>query len=158
MGAWVVHFDGLYEPRYTDRGIATYGFQVRHDGEVLGEGKGLVTGPGGPLASANVAEFGALIQALAWVREHKRDACPLVVRGDNKLAIESTAGRWNLTSPKLLPLRDAARGLCEELGVVTLEKVSREENAEADRLSKEAYRELTAAHPEWRLGVHARSR
>ena len=158
MGAWILHFDGLYEPRYTDRGIATYGFQVTHDGQVVGEGKGLVTGPGGPLATANVAEFGALIQGLAWLRDHKVGGCPIVVRGDNRLAIETTAGRWKLSSETLIPLRDAARGLAAELRVSTFEKVTREENAEADRLSVEAYRELTAAHPEWELGIWSRSK
>ncbi|HWH08877.1 MAG TPA: ribonuclease HI family protein [Candidatus Thermoplasmatota archaeon] len=157
MPEWVLHFDGLYEPRYSDRGIATYGWQARHGDEVVAEDKGLVMGPGEG-ASANVAEFGALLHGLQWLAANKRDACPLVVRGDNKLAIETVAGRWNLSSARLLPLRDMARDLVARLGDVRLEKVGREENAEADRLSREAYHEAAAAHPEWGLGVHARSR
>lgn len=158
MGEWILHFDGLYEPRYTDRGIATYGFQVTHEGAVVGEGKGLVTGPGGPIANAAVAEFGALIQGLAWLRDNKQGGCPVVVRGDNRLAIETTAGRWKLSSETLLPLRDTARAIAAELGVTRFEKVSRAENAEADRLSVEAYRELTASHPEWGLGKWSKSK
>lgn len=159
MGDWVLHFDGLYEPRYSDRGIATYGFQVTHEDAVVAEDKGLVTGPGGPLATANVAEFGALIQGLAWLRDHRTEIgeCPIVVRGDNRLSIETTAGRWKLSSETLLPLRDAARALAGELGITRFEKVSREENAEADRLSREAYRELTDAHPEWGLGAWSKT-
>lgn len=174
MPEWVLHFDGLYEPRFSARGIATYGWQARHGARVVGKDKGLVLGPGEG-ASANVAEFGALLHGLQWLAANKRDGCPLVIRGDNKLAIETVAGRWNLTSARLLPLRDMARDLVAQLGGatageaedqaarplprgVTLEKVSREENAEADRLSREAYHEATAAHPEWGLGAHSRSR
>lgn len=54
-----------------------------------------------------------------------------------------------------MPLRDAARRLLVEIGPesVTLAKVPREQNAEADRLTREAYHEATAAHPEWALGA-----
>lgn len=153
---WVVWFDGLCEPRGSEGRLATYGFRAEHDGVVVGEGGGLVAGPGGPLATAHVAEFGALVQALAWARAHKRDDEPLVVRGDSRLAIETTAGRWDLASPTLLPLRDAAQALAREVGVARFEKVSREENAEADRLSREAYHALADAHPEWGLGRWAK--
>lgn len=160
MSEWLLRFDGLYEPRFTDRGIATYGFVAYRDGALVHEGRGLVLGPGS-IASANVAEFGAMIQALSWLRERGiRDGDALRVEGDSRLAIETVAGRWNLSSPVLLPLRDAARGLLAALGGGTLAKVSREQNAEADRLSREAYHEAAAAHPEWGLGrsAHRRAR
>ena len=157
MAEWVLHFDGLYEPRHSLRGIATYGWQARHGARVVAEDKGLVMGPDEG-ATAHVAEFGALLHGLQWLAAHKRDGCPLVLRGDSRLAIETVAGRWNLTSERLLPLRDLARDLVIQLGGAKLEKVSREDNAEADRLSREAYHEAAAAHPEWGLGVHARSR
>jgi ribonuclease HI len=151
LPGWTAHFDGLFEPRFTDRGIATYGFVVRHGSARAGEGKGFLAGPGAP-ASANFAEFGALMHALQWLEEHKRDEEPIVVRGDSRLVVETVAGRWKLSSPRLLPLRELARQKIAALGVpVTLEKVSREENAEADRLSREAYHEAKSAHPEWRL-------
>lgn len=152
MGEWVLHFDGLYEPRYRPDGVATYGFVVTHAGEVVHEEKGLVAPPG-PLASSNVAEFGALIQGLTWLRGRDLGGCPLVVRGDSRLVVETVAGRWKLSSEVLLPLRDLARRLVSEMsGDVTLEKVPRERNADADRLSREAYHELVREHPEWGLG------
>lgn len=157
MPEWVLHFDGLYEPRTRARGIATFGWQARHGERVVAEDKGLLLGPGEG-GSANVAEFGALLHGLQWLAESKRDGCPLVVRGDSRLAIETVAGRWNLTSERLLPLRDMARDLVRRLGGAQLEKVSREANAEADRLSREAYHEAAAAHPAWGLGIHAKSR
>lgn len=158
MPEWVLHFDGLYEPRFSARAIATFGWLARHGERVVAQEKGLLLGPGEG-GSANLAEFGALLHGLQWLAQNKRDDCALVVRGDNKLAIETVAGRWNLTSARLLPLRDTARGLLAQLsGPVRLEKVSREENADADQLSRDAYHEAAVAHPEWGLGTHARTR
>lgn len=155
---WVLHFDGLFEPRFQARGIATFGFVAWRDDERVGEGKGLLFGPGEG-ASANVAEFGALVHGLAFVRDVKRDEEPLWVRGDSRLVVETVAGRWSLSSERLLPLRDMARRLVGEIpGEKRFEKVSREENAEADRLSREAYHAAAAEHPEWGLGPFAKSR
>ena len=156
MADWILHFDGLYEPRYRKDGVATYGFVVSHGDEVVHEGKGVVVPPGA-LAGPNVAEYGALIEGLTWLRGRDLGGCPLHVRGDSRLVVETVAGRWKLSSEVLLPLRDLAMRLSAELGVASIEKVSREENAEADRLSREAYHEAVRAHPEWGLGA-ARAR
>lgn len=158
MAEWVLRFDGLYEPRYRSDGIATYGYVVWHGDEVVQADKGLLAGPHAG-ASANFAEFGALLHGLTWLREHGgTGGCPLRIEGDSRLVVETVAGRWKLSSEKLLPLRDLAFALVRELGGATLRKVSREVNAEPDRLSREAYHEAAAAHPEWGLGVHARGR
>lgn len=153
MPDWVLAFDGLYEPRSSGRGIATFGFVVRHgDGRVHAQ-SGLVAPPG-PLASANVAEFGALIEGLTWLRDRapsREPACALRVIGDSRLVIETVAGRWKLHGETLLPLRDLAQRLAQELGVASFEKVPRERNDEADKLSREAYHREAAAHPEWEL-------
>lgn len=99
MPPWTLRFDGLYEPRYGDRGIGTYGFVAYHGDEKVHAQKGLVA---------------AMIHALTWLAEGPRaPSCPVVVEGDN------------LTSARLLPLRDLARGLVERLGGATLTKISR---------------------------------
>lgn len=149
MPPWVLNFDGLFEPRYEPWGIATYGFIVRHGDAKVREGHGLVAGPGQG-GSANVAEFGALLAGLLSVAENDLGDCPVVVRGDNRLAVESVAGRWKLSSATLVPFRDRAQEIARGLGVpVTFEKVSREANAEADALSRLAYHEYKVAHPGW---------
>lgn len=155
--AWLLRFDGLYEPRYTDRGLATYGYVVERDGAQLHEGKGLLLGPGEG-GNANVAEFGAMIHGLTWIAERKTDETPLVVEGDSRLAIETVAGRWNLTSERLLPLRDWAQALLARIpGPKTFRKIGREANARPDALTREAYHEAADANPEWGLGIHKRS-
>jgi ribonuclease HI len=148
---WTLRFDGLYEPRYSRKGIATYGFVVERDGGTEHEERGLVSEPS-PIASAHVAEFGALIRGLEWLHARGPLDGPLTILGDSRLAIETVAGRWNLTSQTLLPLRNLARRLVADLGGATLRKVSRDENARADELSRTAYHEAVAAHPEWGLG------
>jgi len=154
---WLLRFDGLYEPRYTDHGIATYGIAIDHRGKRVHEGHGVVVGPGQG-GDANVAEFGALIHGLTWLVDNAAKQVRvegLAVEGDNRLAIETVAGRWDLHSAKLLPLRDRARDLVERLGGlqnVTLTKVSRAQNAEPDALTRLAYHEAKAQHPEWAAG------
>lgn len=157
MPAWLLRFDGLYEPRYTQRGIATYGFVAYHGARRRHDGHGVVVGPGEG-GNAAVAEFGALIHGLTWLAENEAGSvrdCGLAVEGDNRLVIETVAGRWNLHSEPLIPLRDRARDLVERLGGlanVSLTKVSRERNADADALTRLAYHEAKAEHPEWVLG------
>lgn len=160
MPRWLLRFDGLYEPRYTDHGIATYGITIDHGRKRMHEGHGVVVGPGQG-GNANVAEFGALLHGLTWLADNARDAvlaCGLDVEGDNRLAIETVAGRWKLHGD-LVPLRDRARELVGHLGGaanVTLTKVSRDRNAEPDALTRLAYHEAKLAHPEWVVGKSGR--
>jgi ribonuclease HI len=157
VASWLLRFDGLYEPRYTDHGIATYGFVVEHGARRVHEGHGVVVGPGQG-GDANVAEFGSLIHGLTWLVDNQAEVvrkCGLQVEGDSRLAIETVAGRWDLHSEALLPLRDRARSLAAELGGpdnVRLTKVSRERNTDADALTRLAYHEAKVEHPEWPIG------
>lgn len=148
MAPWLLHFDGLYEPRYSDHGYATFGFLVVHGGATLHEAHGLVAGPGG-VASANVAEFGALIEGLTWARDHaaQRGECPLRVRGDSRLVVETVGGRWHLHSDRLLPLHALAVRLADEAGAASFEKVRRDDPLQqrADALSRVAYHEVRTA-------------
>jgi ribonuclease HI len=143
---WVMHFDGLCQPR-NPGGVAAYGYQIHHDGKLVHEGSGLAAPPG-PDATNNVAEFTALVEGLRWLRAH--GATAPIVRGDSQLVIETLHGRWKLTSPRLKPLHDEAKGLIAELHA-RLGWVPREENAEADRLSRVGYADAVRAHPEWGL-------
>ena len=137
--AWLLRFDGLYEPRGRPDGVATYGFVVERDGARVHEESGVALGPGEG-GSAHVAELAALIHGLAWLLDHKRDQEPLRVEGDSRLAIETVAGRWRLASARLVPLRDSAQRLLRELACdATLVKISRDANARPDALARAAY-------------------
>lgn len=143
---WVMHFDGLCQPK-NPGGVAAYGFQILRDGRVVHEGSGLAAPPG-PDATNNVAEFTALIEGLRWMQAN--GAARPLVRGDSRLVVETLRGRWTLTAPRLRPLFLVAERILGETGA-RLEWVPREQNKEADRLSRVGYREAVLAHPEWGL-------
>jgi ribonuclease HI len=143
---WVMHFDGLCEPS-NPGGVAAYGYQVLRDGRVVHEGSGLAAPPG-PGATNNVAEFRALVEGLRWLQA--QGARGVLVRGDSRLVVETVSGRWKLNAAHLIPMRDEARALLLALEG-RLEWVPREENKEADRLSRVGFRDAVRAHPEWGL-------
>lgn len=128
-------------------GVAAYGFLVTRDGRVVHEGRGLAAPPG-PGATNNVAEFRALLEGLRWL--NGQGARDVLVRGDSALVIDTMLGRKTLSAPHLVPMRDEARALHMAMGG-RIEWVPREENAEADRLSRVGWEEAVRAHPEWRL-------
>lgn len=144
---WVLHFDGLCEPG-NPGGVAAYGFQVLRDGVVVHEGSGLAAPPG-PSATNNVAEFRALLEGLRWLES--QGATRPLVRGDSKLIVNTVNGVWNLKAPHLREMHDEARLLLARLRG-KLVWVPREQNTEADRLSRVGKADAVRAHPEWRLG------
>lgn len=143
---WLMHFDGLCEPG-NPGGVAAYGFQVLRDGAIVHEGSGLAEPPG-PTATNNVAEFRALVEGLRWLKANGAKA-PLV-RGDSKLIVNTVNGSWNLKVPHLRAMHDEARALLKEVGG-RLAWVPREQNGEADRLSRVGKARAVREHPEWGL-------
>lgn len=143
---WVLHFDGACMP-VNPGGAAAYGFVVLRDGVVVHEGHGLAAPPG-PAATNNVAEFRGLVEGLKWLRG--QGAREVLVRGDSQLVVDTMLGRKRLVAPHLVSLRDEARALHMAMGG-RIEWVPREENAEADRMSRVGWEAAVRAHPEWRL-------
>ena len=127
-----VYFDGSNKPL---EGIATYGHVIKKSGKtimsdcgLIGKGKGM---------THNVAEYSAVKSALTWIKKQNFQG-KIVVRGDSKLVINQLLGEWKIksaTSKKFVPeIRKLAEGLD-----IKFEWVPREENKEADELSKKAY-------------------
>jgi ribonuclease HI len=156
----VVYFDGLCEP-VNPGGVAAYGFVVYRDGERLHAGRG-IAGAGylGDDVTNNVAEYTALIKALEWLVEKGFSKEELLVRGDSQLVIRQLKGEYAVRSPRITPLYARVRGLLQSFRSVKLEWVPRELNAEADTLSRVAYKEFLLEHPEaLRIyGTQAKSR
>ena len=143
----IVYFDGLCEP-VNPGGIATYGFIIYKDRRKVAEGKGVV-GAGflGDDVTNNVAEYTALIKALEWLLAHNLVE-DLVIRGDSQLTIRQLQGVYEVRSSRLRPLHEKVRKLLSRFPSYRLEWVPREENAEADALSRAAYEEFLREHPE----------
>lgn len=122
-------------------GVATYGYVIYRDNEVLkqsygviGEGKGMTN---------NVAEYTALKKALEWVdSEGIRDK--ITIKGDSQLVINQLKGKWKVkshTSKNFVPhIKDLLKG--KEVELVW---VPREKNKEADRLCNVAYEEYSSS-------------
>ncbi len=124
---------------YTDGGSrgnpgpAGYGVQIvdPSDGTIIAElSESLGT------ATNNVAEYRALLAALAWAASNGVDH--LHVRADSELLVKQMRGDYRVKNAGLRPLFEEARALCRRIGRVTFEHVRREQNREADRLANRA--------------------
>ncbi len=137
----IINFDGACEPR-NPGGWATFGWLARRGDVVVATGQGLAAQGSG--ATNNVAEYAGLIASLRWLVAEGQER-PAEIRGDSQLVVCQVTGRWGCHAAHLKPLHREARDLMRELrGSVTLHWVRREENAEADELSRAAYREARA--------------
>lgn len=121
--------------------MGTYGYVIYDEG-----GKRLDRGYGvachGDGCTNNVAEYTALREALRRAKELKCDE--VVVRGDSQLVVKQIRGEWGVNSHRLLSLKDEVEALLSSFSKWEVEWVPREDNREADGLSRIAY-ELHAA-------------
>jgi ribonuclease HI len=138
-GGYILYFDGLCEPR-NPGGIACYGWLIKSNDEVLASGHGEVCR--GPGATNNVAEYTALIRGLEALAALGLTGAAVEVRGDSLLVVKQVRGEWRVRAANLRPLHARARKLAAQLDV-TLRWVPREQNTEADALSRKAYQETS---------------
>ncbi|MAH21276.1 MAG: ribonuclease H [Thaumarchaeota archaeon] len=131
-------FDGLCEPR-NPGGVATYGFVLYKDNVYLHSEYGLAAEPWGDNATNNVAEYTGMLKGLEWLvdKNLKED---LEVFGDSQLVIQQMNGKYKLRAAKLRPLHSRAKELSSQFTSITFRWVQREDNREADRLCREAYK------------------
>ena len=84
----------------------------------------------------NEAEYCALMAVLdAAVEAQVQD---LVVYGDSQLVIKQVTGEWLINAPGLVPFCKTVQGLKAQIPKVRFSWIPREENGEADTLSKRA--------------------
>jgi ribonuclease HI len=110
---------------------------VKINGELIHEGWGAV-GEGKGMTN-NVAEYEGLLAAMRWAKKNGVKE-KIVIKGDSQLVIKQIRGEWQVnsaTSKRYVPeIKKLSQGL-----EVSLQWVRREENQEADELSRRAYRE-----------------
>jgi ribonuclease HI len=98
-------------------------------------------------ATSNVAEYAGAIAGLRALLDLE-DLEAAEVRGDSQLVVRHLTGEWYCRAANLVPLHREALDLARRLEAggcaVTLRWIPREENAEADELSKQAYAEARA--------------
>jgi len=123
----VIYTDGACfgNPGPMGIGIVIYadGKIVREISEYIGEG------------TNNIAEYSALIRALKEVK--KLGEREVIIRTDSQLLARQLSGEYKIKNKKLKEMKSLADDLMAGL-VVKIEHIPREQNAEADELSKRA--------------------
>ncbi len=134
----IVNIDGACEP-INPGGVASYGFLIQKNGEILHKGKGVI-GEGKGMTN-NVAEYTAAIEAIKWIKENLEPE-EIKLLSDSQLLIRQLKGEYAVKSNRIKPLYREIGKLLEKLeSEVSFKWIPRDENQEADKLSKEAIEE-----------------
>lgn len=134
----VVFVDGLCEPR-NPGGVAAYGFVIYRDGKKVKEGRGVAAE--GEAASNNLAEYAALAAALEFLLNAGLAEEAVEVRSDSLLLVNQMTGKWRVCGGLYVPMYRRAAELASRFQRISFVWVPREENIEADSLSRAAYEE-----------------
>ncbi|MDG6988776.1 MAG: ribonuclease HI family protein [Nitrososphaerota archaeon] len=133
-----VYIDGLSEPQ--NPGTGTYGYLVYQDGKKVAEGSGLA----GRGVTSNFAEYSALAEALKRLLALGIGG-DVLVKSDSKLLVGQMGGGWKVKGGMYLEKLKEARELVREFGSVRFEWIPREQNQEADLLTRVAYQRYGAS-------------
>lgn len=109
-------------------GPAAFGFVVKEEGEIVEERRGYLG-----IATNNVAEYTAVIEALAWLKDHYQGR-NLRFYLDSQLAVSQLTGFYKVRNPNIRNLLFQIRTLETNFGQVSYGHIPREKNQEADRL------------------------
>ena len=139
-----IYFDGACEP-INPGGTASYGWLIKRGDKIVAKGSGIV-GSGNGMTN-NVAEYTALIEALKHISKSNIVRC-LNIFGDSNLVCNHISKKWgwNNKKTKWVPHKDSPHlknCLDEVFDLLRNYKyeinwIPREQNQEADQLSKEA--------------------
>lgn len=109
-------------------GPAAWAFVIYKDKQKLHEDSGYLG-----IATNNVAEYTALIEALTWLVEvHKDDE--IAVFMDSELAVKQLNGLYKVKNPKIRELYQVARTKGNVFQQIAFTHIPREKNWEADKL------------------------
>ena len=127
-----VYVDGLVQPR--NPGLGTYAFVIYDGGRRLAEGSGLA----GKEVTSNFAEYTALAEALRRLKGLGVEG-DILVRSDSKLLVGQMSEGWKVKGGMYLGRMRDARELMRGFASIRFEWVPREENREADLLTRVEY-------------------
>lgn len=131
-GVVVGYFDGACEP-INPGGLSTGGWVVPERGI-----EGCAAYCKGDESTNNVAEYRAAIDCLRAVWRAGWWG-PVLLRGDSMLVVRQFAGEWQCRAACVAPLLEKLRHAATFFESVELAWVPREQNADADRMSKVAF-------------------
>jgi len=130
-----LYFDGACEP-VNPGGVASYGFIL-----IVGKKKYVGWGIAETNSTNNVAEYWAIIKGLQ--RALELGITDIEIKGDSKLVVNQVAGRWRIKAAHLRPLVKKAKAVLNKFASWQIEWIPREENAEADRASRQPLKAIS---------------
>ena len=136
-----IYFDGLCYPR-NPGGVAAYGYAVYLDGKPIWRGFGAV-GEGRGMTN-NVAEYEALLAAARWLVDEGIEE-KIIIKGDSELVIKQMRGEYRVASATSKMYVPEIKRLLQGKDV-SFSWLPREENEEADQLSRKGYEEWNLKH------------
>jgi len=128
----IAYIDGLSEPR--NPGVGTYGYVIYEGTKKIAEGKGLA----GYNVTNNYAEYTALVEALKQLRILRTEE-KVLIRSDSKLLVGQLSQGWAIKGGRYIEKLKEARELLSNFREIAFEWIPREQNQEADILSRIAY-------------------
>lgn len=132
-------FDGACIPT-NPKGVAAYGFLIKDAGKVIHKDYGLACKPYSDNATNNYAEYVALGKAMRYCIDN--NVFEVFFFGDSQLVVRQMNGQYAVRSLNIKPLYDRAKELQRGFKNIKIEWIRREDNEEADKLSKQAYCEF----------------
>lgn len=127
-----VYIDGLAMP--SNPGTGTYGFLIYDGKKKLAEGSGLA----GYEVTSNFSEYTALAEALKKLKSMRIEG-DVLIRSDSKLLVGHMSEGWKVKGGMYVEKLKEARELMKGFGSISFEWVPREQNQEADLLTRIAY-------------------
>jgi len=127
-----VYVDGLAMP--SNPGTGTFGFVIYDGTRKLGDGSGLA----GYEVTSNFAEYTALTEALKRLKELGIEG-DVLIRSDSTLLVGQMSEGWKVKGGMYVDKLKEAKDLMKEFGSIRFEWIPREQNTEADLLTRIAY-------------------
>jgi len=135
MDSIILEADGAY--RGKDGGVASYGYLVKKDSEIVREDYNVLLDE---RVTNNYAEYMAVIKGLEWIKEADLEFENMTIRSDSQLLVKQINGEWSVNSDNLKDLYNKVRDLIgyfeDKNRPVEIEHVERENNVKADELSQ----------------------
>ncbi|MCP6728676.1 ribonuclease HI family protein [Metallosphaera sedula] len=101
---------------------------------------GLASEPWSVNSTNNVAEYTGLICLLKKMLT--LGVTEARVEGDSQLVIRQLKGEYSVKSKRIIPLYEKAKELLAKFSSVEIEWIPREENKEADRITRIAFKKV----------------
>jgi ribonuclease HI len=127
-----VYVDGLSMPK--NPGTGTYGYVIYEGPKKIAEGSGLA----GHDVTSNFAEYTALAEALKRLKALGIEG-DVLVRSDSNLLVGHMSQGWKVKGGMYVAKLKEVRDLVSEFGSIRFEWIPREQNSEADLLTRIAY-------------------